>query len=173
MRKILLLVLLFVSFSNAQEGFPNNEVKFNIFNTFIIKSVEIGYERILDFHQSVEFQIFFNDRKNYQTENSNRQFKTNSIKLGYNYYFGEYNACSGLYVNPFVKFRFGKFVETGQETVDMNAFILGIGAGYKWNFNNKFIIGPFIDVARNFGEESTSRFQGIEFNTGFYIGYRF
>ena len=173
MKKILLLILCSIYAIQAQSSFPKNEVKYNIFNTFLIKSVEVGYERIIDNHQSVEFVMLFNDRMNYQAENSNRNFDTNSLKLGYNYYFGNYHACSGFYANPFLKFRFGEFIETNQPNVNMNAFILGIGGGYKWNANDKFIYGPFLDIARNFGKEATARFQGIEFNAGIYIGYRF
>ncbi len=172
MKKFLLAIVVFINFTYAQD-FPKNEVKYNIFNTLLVKSVEVGYERLIDFHQSVEFVMLFNDRMNYQRENSNRSFNTNSFKIGYNYYFGTYHACSGLYANPFVKFRFGDFQETGQPDVNMNAFLLGLGAGYKWNTNDKFVFGPFFDIARNFGEEASNRFQGIEFNTGVYIGYRF
>ena len=55
----------------------------------------------------------------------------------------------------------------------MNTFMVGLGAGYKWNFGNKFVLGPFVNIARNFSEEVKERFSAIEFNAGFNVGYRF
>ena len=155
-------------------------LKLNIANTIAIASVEIGYERFLDKNQSLEAIILFNDRINYHSESGSREFNTNSFKLGYNYYFGEDMPGSGLYVNPFIKIRTGDFKQevtiknaTVIEETDMDSFIVGIGGGYKWNFNNKFVIGPFINIGRNFSEEVKDRFSAIEFNTGLSVGYRF
>lgn len=181
MRKILcpLFLLLFnFIFSQSQEKF--NEIKFNIANTIAIASVEFGYERFLDEHQSLEAVILINDRMNYHSEKGSREFDTQSYKLGYNYYFGEEDVGSGLYANPFVKFRTGEFIENDERIdpeqpllTNMNTFMIGMGGGYKWNFNNTFVLGPFINIARNFSEEVKDRFSAIEFNAGFNVGYRF
>jgi len=181
MKKILFvlpLILFQYGFLHSQEKF--NEVKFNIANTIAIASVEIGYERFIDDHQSLEGVILINDRINYHSEKGSREFNTQSYKLGYNYYFGEEYAGSGLYANPFIKFRTGEFLENDERVdpeqplvTDMNTFMIGLGGGYKWNFNNTFVLGPFINIARNFSEEVKDRFSAIEFNAGFNIGYRF
>lgn len=185
MKKILLaFVLLFaIQLGHSQTAEKYNEIKLNIANTIAIASVEFGYERFLDYHQSIEASLLLNDRMNYHSEKGSRKFDTNSFKLGYNYYFGEDYAASGLYVNPFLKYRTGEFSEDGQDVedpafvgasvTDMNSFIIGLGSGYKWNFNDTFVMGPFINVGRNFSDEVKDRFSAIEFNAGFNIGYRF
>lgn len=183
MKKTILLALCFLAFQgNAQDGdFPKNEIKYNILNTLIMASVEVGYERFIDSNQSIDGEILFNDRINYHTEKGDREFKTNSFKIGYNYYFGKDQSGSGLYANPFFKYRWGDFQEriTITEGVseivdrDISGFIIGIGAGYKWNSNDKFVLGPYVNIGRNFNEDSTDRFTAIEFNAGFSVGYRF
>lgn len=185
MKKIFLCLILLsaVHMSHAQTAEKRNEIKLNIANTIAIASVEFGYERFLDFNQSIEGIILINDRMNYHSEQGSRDFQTNSFKLGYNYYFGQEYAASGLYVNPFLKYRTGEFSEetsdvsepafAGNTITDMNSFIIGIGSGYKWNFNDTFVLGPFINIGRNFSEEVKDRFSAIEFNAGFNIGYRF
>lgn len=184
MKKILLaLTFIFViNLGHSQTAEKNNEIKLNIANTIAIASVEFGYERFLDFHQSIEASFLINDRMNYHSEKGSRKFNTNSYKLGYNYYFGEEHAASGLYINPFLKYRAGEFEEANNSLAepapnnvitDMNSFIIGIGTGYKWNFNDTFVLGPFINIGRNFSDEVKDRFSAIEFNAGFNIGYRF
>lgn len=185
MKKIFLCLILIsaVNMGYSQTAEKQNEIKLNIANTIAIASVEFSYERFLDFNQSIEGSILINDRMNYHSEKGYRDFETNSFKLGYNYYFGENYAASGLYVNPFLKYRSGEFSEEGSDAndpsfvgpsiTDMNSFIIGIGSGYKWNFNDTFVLGPFINIGRNFSEEVKDRFSAIEFNAGFNIGYRF
>ncbi|MEX2350698.1 MAG: DUF3575 domain-containing protein [Flavobacteriaceae bacterium] len=176
MKNILpLLCLLVFKISSAQE-YPNNEIKFNIANVIAIASVEIGYEHLFDYNQSIDFEILINDRINFHSEQGSRQFNTNSAKLGYNYYFGTQNPGSGLYLNPFVKYRFGDFEEEINSVnlrTDMNTFIVGLGGGYKWNFSNSFVIALYGSVGRNFSDEVKERFSAIEFHGGLGIGYRF
>lgn len=185
MKKILpgLILLFAIQIGYSQTAEKNNEIKLNIANTIAIASVEFGYERFLDYHQSIEAVFLINDRMNYHSEKGSRKFNTNTFKLGYNYYFGEEYAASGVYINPFLKFRSGEF-EEGNNSIeepapnnniitDMNSFIIGLGTGYKWNFNDTFVLGPFINIGRNFSDEVKDRFSAIEFNAGFNIGYRF
>ncbi len=184
MKKLLFMcfTLLICKSVFSQSAEKQNEIKLNIANTIAIASVEFGYERFLDYHQSIEGIVLINDRMNYHSEKGSRDFNTTSFKLGYNYYFGEDNAASGLYVNPFVKYRSGEFTQDtlregssspGVEVTDMNSFIIGFGAGHIWNFNDTFVIGPFLNIGRNFSEEVRDRFSAIEFNAGLNIGYRF
>ena len=171
---LILSLLLATTFAKAQtEEYPKNEVKLNIANTIAVASVEVGYERFVAFNQSVEIIGLINDRMNYHSESGSRKFNTNSIKIGYNYYFNQESAGAGIYANPFVKYRFGDFEKDGEETVDMDTFMVGLGAGYKWNFGDKFVLGPFVNIARNFSEDVKDRFSAIEFNAGFNVGYRF
>jgi len=175
MKNIFLTIVGLVSLNSFAQNFPENEVKYNILNTMLIASVELGYERFVDSNQSLTFEFLINDRFNYQSETGARKFNTNAVLLGYNYYFGTADAGSGLYANPFVKYRFGDYNTSENVTKDMNSFILGLGAGYKWNNSDKFVFGPYATIGRNFGKESSDYFDTgeIDFNAGISIGYRF
>lgn len=181
-KALLFLTPLFFLLNFAPTATAQSEVKLNIANTIAIASVEIGYENFLDFSQSIEAGIHFNDRMNYGSEKGSRKFNTTSFLLGYNFYFGTETTGSGLYVNPFAKYRTGDFEEHVEDNdagpgvtrkTDMNAFMIGIGGGHKWNFNDSFVFGPFVNIARNFSEEVKDRFSAIEFNAGLNVGYRF
>lgn len=175
MKKLFLSVLLAASFTaNAQDNaLKNHEVKWNIGNTIIFGSVEVGYEYFLDGHQSVGGELFINDVYNLSFGRQKGDFDTNSFQVSYNYYTGDQN--SEFVISPFFKFRTGEYQKTAADpTVDMDSFILGIGGGYKWNLNNKFVFGPYFTIGRNFSEEVNDEFDTpIEFYAGFGIGYRF
>lgn len=175
MKKFIVLLILSVSFKTFAQTSPQNEVRLNIVNTIAIASVEVGYEYFLSDNQSIEGEVHINDRFSYHSTKGSREFNTNSMKLGYNYYFDSTENGSGIYANPFAKYRFGEFTQgENQELVtDMNSFIFGLGLGYKFNSNDRFIIAPFVSIARNFSKEVTDRFSAIELNAGVNIGIRF
>lgn len=179
---IFLLFLWLSSISlNAQE-IPRNEVNYNILNTIIFASVEVGYEFFIDYDQSIGAKLLINDRRNFKNESHGQKYNTNSIQLNYSYYFGINNPGSELYIQPFVKYRFGDFKEEKEnpetaaielQKTDMNTFIIGLGAGYTWNFSNSFVMGPYVNFGRNFSSEVKERFSAFDFYGGFAIGYRF
>ncbi len=185
MKKYFLIAFFFIAnqgFSqNNYAEFPYNEVYWNIANTLAIASVEVGYSYFFEPNQSVGAKILVNDRINYHKEGKGSQFNTNSIQVNYTYFFGSYHPGSGVYLSPFLKYRFGNFKEKTTDasavlitkTTNMDALMLGIGLGYKWNFTNSFVAGPFVNVARNFSQSVKNRFSAIEINAGFNIGYRF
>ncbi|MDR2222806.1 MAG: DUF3575 domain-containing protein [Flavobacteriaceae bacterium] len=164
-----------------------NEVKINIFNTIAIASAEVGYEHFIDVNQSIGADLHLNDRFSYAAEKSGKKFKTNSIGLNYNYYFGGEDGenGSGYVVTPFLKYRFGKFEENKwrdtaagvaeeyTHETNMNSMIIGLGFGYKWALGDSFTISPFANIARNFSGEVNDRFSAIEVNAGVNIGFRF
>lgn len=175
MKKIItaLFICFLAPIASAQNGkYPKNEVKVNLLNVMVVTSVEIGYERFIDSNQSVEGEFLINDRYNYKSEKDSKEFNTNSVKLGYVYYFGKESAGSGVYANPFVKYRFGDY-EENSVTTDMNAFVVGFGVGYKWNNNDRFIMAPYGNIGRNFNGDVADKFSAFEYNFGFSIGYRF
>lgn len=93
----------------------------------------------------------------------------------YNFYF-EGDEAGKMYIFPFVKYRFGDLTETLDgvlSTTDMNSFLIGLGGGYKWVFNDKFTFGPYASIARGFSEEVNERFAAVEFKAGFSVGFRF
>lgn len=153
----------------------SNEIKVNFLNLILLGSVEVGYERYLSDDHSLDFQVHINDRFGYNSEGNGKEYKTNSIQTGMNFYFG--NRTSGrFYLYPFAKIRFGDFEETNNgavTTTDMTAFLIGAGLGYKWEVSENFAFGPYASVARGFSNEVADKFTRIEPNAGFSLGYRF
>lgn len=184
MRKIAFSLFLIAStwYAQGQEaiqhsdaGIPKNEVKWNIGNTIAFGSIELGYEYFMDGNQSVGAEILINDSYNYAISRQYKDFDTHSFQLTYNYYTGSENNNSGLVLSPLLKYRFGTYQENeAAPKINMNSLILGIGVGYKWNFNDKFVFGPYLNIGRNFSEKVNDEFSiAVEFNAGIGIGYRF
>ena len=154
----------------------SNEIHVNFLNLIWFGSIEAGYERYLTDDSSLEFKAFINDRFGVNNEKNGKKYKTNSVQASMNFYFGD-NGKGRFFLFPLAKLRFGDFEEPagggGVQTTDMTAFILGAGAGYKWELSKNFAFGPFASVGRNFSDDVSDRFSGIEFNAGFNLGYRF
>lgn len=170
----------------ASQAQALNEVKWNVLNTIVNTSIEVGYEHFIDTDQSIGVDLLLNDRFSYYGQNKKegkfKEFNTNSVAVNYNFYFGgkEGEHASGFYASPFLKYRFGDYKHDenigGQNIrveTDMNSFILGVGAGYKLVKNDAFTISPFVNIGRNFRKEVADEFMGIELNAGVNIGYRF
>lgn len=185
MRQLIIIILLATSFTitlNAQEipsnNIPANEIKLNILNTIVLGSLELGYEHFIDQNQSVGAEIHLFDRFAYVSDQQKgRSFDATSYLLGFNYYFVSPGNPSGFYVSPFIKYRTGTFTEIGENDqsmeTELNSFIIGMGGGYKWVHNDKFALGPFVNIGRGFNEDVSQRFTPVEFKAGFSIGFRF
>ena len=158
----------------AQDDFPKHEVNLNILNVIWLASVELGYEHYISFNQSLEGEIFINDQFSFLPKKSGEKYNATSFKVGYNYYF-DLDGNSGPYINPFIKQRFGTFRYDDGSTTKLDSFILGIGGGYQWNYNDTFIVAPYANIARNFGKgvNNDNKFWAIEPNVGVKIGYKF
>lgn len=138
-------------------------------------SFEVGYERFLSDNHSLDLQLHINDRFGYNLEKDGNSFKTNSVQAALNFYFGD-DENGRFFAYPLLKFRFGEYeeaVDGGIRTTNMNSFILGAGAGYRWEVSDRFAFGPYGSIARNFSQEVSDKFAGVEFNAGFSLGYRF
>ncbi len=175
MKKIIVAAMLvFFSVKTFAQD-RQHQVNLIILNAIWLASVEVGYEHFIAENQSIEGELFFNDRFSVIPKGGGK-YNATSVKLGYNYYFEE-DGGTGLYVNPFVKQRFGnyKYPDTKTNPTRLDSFILGIGAGYQWNLDNTFVIAPYANIARNFGKgvNEDKRFWAIEPNFGIKIGYRF
>ncbi len=160
---------------HAQDSdMPRNEIKINILNTIALGSVEIGYERFLDQNQSVGFEFLINDTYNMSIGRQVKDFNTNSFQVTYNYYISDDTNNSGIIISPLLKYRFGDYQKTETTPViNMESFIIGLGAGYKWNFKDKFALGPYVNIGRNFSKAVIEEFTVIEFNAGFSLDFRF
>jgi outer membrane receptor for Fe3+-dicitrate len=164
-----------ISSSSRNTGDFSNEVKVNFLNLIVLASVELGYEKYLGEDHSLDLQLHINDRFGYNSQSGDKNYKTNSVQAALNFYFGD-NENGRFYIYPLAKLRFGDFeeVENGDlVTTNMNAFILGAGVGYKWEFSQNFAFGPYASIARGFSSEVSDRFSAVEVNGGFSLGYRF
>lgn len=172
--KVVLLAGMLLAVTQRGQA-QQHEVKWNIINTIVLASVEVGYEYFIDGSQSVGADILINDVYNFSIGREIKDFKTSSFQLTYNYYISNADDGSGIMITPLMKYRFGEYQQTEEDPViNMNSFILGIGGGYKWNFNDKFIVAPFANIARNFSSEVNDEFNiAVELNAGINIGYRF
>lgn len=164
------------SSGNNYAGDFSNEIKVNFLNLILYGTLEVGYEKYLSDDHSLEFKGFINDRFGFNSEGKGKKYKTNSVQASMNFYFGN-NENGRFYLFPLAKLRFGDFEEPGDmggvETTDMTAFILGAGAGFKWELSKNFAFGPYASVGRNFSDEVSERFTSVEFNGGFNLGFRF
>jgi hypothetical protein len=163
-----------ISSSGNSRGDFSNEVKVNFMNLITLASVEIGYEKFLSEDHSLDLQLHINDRFGFNSQGKGRNYKTNSVQASMNFYLGN-EGDARFYIYPLAKLRFGDFEEVIDGDVvitSMNAFILGAGVGYKWEFSN-FAFGPYASIARGFSSEVSDRFAAVEVNGGFSLGYRF
>ena len=174
MKKMFLSIAMALVSLGAFAQTYKNEVKLNILNVIVRPSVELGYEYYLDDNQSVEGELMFLDKFSYWPKGDGK-FSATSFKVGYNYYFDSSDAV-GFYINPFLKTRFGKYTEE-KDGVDvetkLNAFIIGVGVGYTWVFNSKFVVAPYANLGRNFSKPVNERFWAVEPNAGVRLGFRF
>ena len=174
MKKMFLSIAMALVSLGAFAQTYKNEVKLNILNVIVRPSIELGYEYYLDDNQSVDAELMFLDKFSYWPKRSNK-FSATSFKVGYNYYFDSSDAV-GFYLNPFLKTRFGKFTEevNGLDVeTKLNAFIIGVGVGYTWVFNSKFVVAPYANIARGFNNEVNKEYLAVEPNAGVRLGFRF
>ena len=174
MKKMFLSIAMALVSLGAFAQTYKNEVKLNILNVIVRPSIELGYEYYLDDNQSVDAELMFLDRFSYWSKNGGK-FSATSFKVGYNYYFDSSDAV-GFYLNPFLKTRFGKFTEEkdgADVETKLNAFTIGVGVGYTWVFNSKFVVAPYANSGRNFSKPVNERFWAVEPNAGVRLGFRF
>jgi len=169
-KMILSIAIALVSFSAFAQTYKN-EVKLNILNVIVRPSIELGYEYYLDDNQSVDAEFMLLDRFSYWPKKGGK-FSATSFKVGYNYYFDSSDAV-GFYINPFLKTRFGKYTKDGEEDKNLNSFIIGVGVGYTWVFNSKFVVAPYANIARGFNNEVNKEYLAVEPNAGVRLGFRF
>ena len=171
MKKMFLSIAMALVSLGAFAQTYKNEVKLNILNVIVRPSIELGYEYYLDDNQSVDAELMLLDRFSYWSKNGGK-FSATSFKVGYNYYFDSSDAV-GFYINPFLKTRFGKYTKDGEEDRNLNAFIIGVGVGYTWVFNSKFVVAPYANIARGFNNEVNKKYMAVEPNAGVRLGFRF
>ncbi|MEM9687776.1 MAG: DUF3575 domain-containing protein, partial [Bacteroidota bacterium] len=84
MKKAIIPVALFLGMllTNTQNGYAQqHEVKWNIINTIVLASVEVGYEYFIDGNQSVGADVLINDVFNFSIGREAKDFDTHSFQL--------------------------------------------------------------------------------------------
>lgn len=88
MKKIIVAAMLvFFSVKTFAQD-RQHQVNLNILNAIWLASVEVGYEHFIAENQSIEGELFFNDRFSVIPKGSGK-YSATSVKVGYNYYFEE------------------------------------------------------------------------------------
>lgn len=173
---LIVLTVLFSKQAEAQTDFKKHEINYNISNTILIESVELGYKYFFSDNQAVGANILINDRPSYRSESGSNRFNTHGLQIHYNYFFGDYTPGTEFYIQPYAQYRFGNFKDYKngfKDKVNMNSLSIGLGGGYIWSFSDSFIIGLHANLGRNFSSTVKDRFSAIEYNTGLLLGYRF
>lgn len=178
------ILLALVSFGiNAQEVIKktkSNEIKLNVFNTLIFKSVDVTYEYLLNDASAVGLSFFanmnneFNDGPNYNEKIA--------VTPYYRHYFSRKYAM-GFFMEAFGMFNTQEietiyyYPESDYESntgIDQsNNFALGFALGGKFVSSRGFIFEFFGGIGRNLF--TSSDYISTEFvpRLGINLGYRF
>ena len=178
MRRILLLVLILISFisfaqeeEQSDENMNQNELKLNAFNLIAFEYIDIAYERILNEESSIGVGILFGlDDEVYGFNDLRREF---SITPYYRQFFGSKYA-KGFFVEAFGMLHSGKdeiYLDFDDITTEsFTDFALGISVGGKFVTKRGFIAEVYLGIGRDLLGNSPTEIVG---RGGISLGYRF
>ena len=164
MKKILFITVLFTStITQAQK-----ELKFDIFDALVFKTIEVSFENYLNEESSVGISAFFN------TEKKSADFRYNEDRMitpYFRHYFSNYNNWN-VFGEAFFSLNFG------EEEVQMDGSsiynenytdgALGIAIGTKYVSPRGFVVDAYGGLGRNlFDDYSPSIVPRIGVNIGF------
>lgn len=194
MRKIILLVMLpFISLAQEDDIKTTGEIKTNVFDLVVAKTLNVGYEHFLKGNQALQVEASFFDHYSYLDISEIEKNNLFSLQASYNIYFSKSKKHHGFVFYPFAKVRTGnrEFSEfyysnynpnTGFYTYDerkvsinMSGFELGFGLGHKWLFNDKISLGVGSQLGRNLisSSEFENYYSGLNFRANVTLGVRF
>ncbi|WP_396178291.1 hypothetical protein [Flavobacterium sp.] len=192
MRKVFLLLLLpILSFAQEDnEKIAKGELKSNLFDLVVGKSVNVGYEYFLKGNQSLQLDVTAFDTYSYIDAGYLDENNLVGIQASYNIYFSKSKKHHGFVFYPFMKYRTGTQVVddyyynynpvSGQytpssATFDLSGFEVGFGLGHKWLFNDKISLGVGSQIGRNLtsDREFTDNYSEIDFKMNITLGVRF
>lgn len=193
MKKIFFAVfMLFISISTfAQESeeketenqFKKNEVKLNVFNIIIFKSIDFSYEYLLDSESSVGISVLINLNDFSDDEYYGPYYnETFAITPYYRHFFSK-SYAAGFFIEAFGMYNQQKiyydyydydinsYISTSDEV--SNNFALGISLGGKFVSEKGFLFEFFGGIGRNIA--ISNRDAAAEFvpRLGVSLGYRF
>ena len=191
--KKLFLLLLFPLLTIAQENeskVAKGELKSNLFDLVVGKSVNVGYEYFLKGNQSLQLDLTAFDTYSYLDASSLDKNNLFGIQASYNIYFSKSKKHHGFVFYPFAKLRTGtQIVDDAyyaydpvndvyvprSESFDLSGFEIGFGLGHKWLFNDKISLGIGSQIGRNLSDdkEITDNYSEINFKANVTLGIRF
>ncbi len=192
MKKLIVLVLLPL-FSFAQENEPKiakGEIKSNLFDLVVGKSVNVAYEYFLKGNQSLQLDVTAFDTYSYIDASYLDENKLFGIQASYNIYFSKSKEHHGFVFYPFMKYRTGTQVYDDyfydynpingnyfpvSKSFDLSGFEVGFGLGHKWLFNDKISLGVGSQIGRDLtgNREFTNNYSEIDFKANVTLGVRF
>jgi hypothetical protein len=192
MKKLLLLLILpFFCFSQEiDEKKINGEIKSNLFDLVVGKSLNIGYEHFLNGNQAIQFDVTMFDTYSYIDAGYIDKNNLVGLQASYNIYFSKNKEYHGFSFYPFLKFRTGKqivedyyynydpitdtYSEQSRE-FDLTGLDVGFGLGHKWLFNNKISLGLGAQLGRNISDDKEFRdnYSDLNFKANVSLGIRF
>lgn len=191
MKKAILL-LLFPLLTIAQESETKDakgEIKSNLFDLVVGKSVNVGYEYFLKGNQSLQLDVTAFDTYSYLDTGYFDENNLFGFQASYNIYFSKSKKHHGFVFYPFAKLRTGtqvvedySFFDNGSgnwvsqnRSYDLSGFEVGFGLGHKWLFNDKISLGVGSQIGRNLtnDKEITENYSEINFKANVTLGVRF
>ena len=192
MKKLFLFLLIpFVSFAQENEGkVATGEIKSNLFDLVVGKSVNVGYEYFLKGNQSLQLDVTAFDTYSYLDASYLDENNLVGIQASYNIYFSKNKNHHGFVFYPFLKYRTGTQVVddvfytydpvnnsylSRSQSFDLSGFEIGFGLGHKWLFNDKISLAVGSQIGRNLtsDREFKDNYSEIDFKANVTLGVRF
>jgi hypothetical protein len=195
MKKHFLFLVLFPFFLFAQDDNKKatGEIKTNVFDLVVAKTLNIGYEHFLNGNQALQVEASFFDHYSYLDISEIEKNNLFSLQASYNIYFSKSKKHHGFVFYPFAKFRTGTqeilefvsssfdpstgFYAVNERTIsnDLSGFELGFGLGHKWLFNDKISLGIGSQLGRNLSSDTEfdRYYPGLNFRANVTLGVRF
>lgn len=191
MKKIVLLLLPMLSIAQSNDGKNlTGEIKSNLFDLVVGKSLNVGYEHFFKGNQAFQFDVTLFDTYSYIDVGYIDKNNLVGLQASYNIFFSKNKDYHGFSFYPFLKFRTGKqvvedyyynydpntdtYIEQSRE-FDLSGIEAGFGMGHKWLFNNKISLGVGAQLGRNLSSDKEFRdnYSDLNFKANVSLGIRF
>lgn len=189
-----LFIILFPTIVFSQQDLDRNkgELKTNLFDLVVGKTVNIGYEHYLKGNQSVQLDLNLFDTYSYLDASYMEKNDLHSLQASYNIYFSNKKNHHGFMFYPFLKIRTGhqeiegydysyyddvamQYIYVNRtEKYDLSGFEAGFGLGHKWVFNNRISLFAGSQIGRDFsGNRISDYYSDIDFKAFITLGFKF
>lgn len=185
MKKTLFLLLLpFLSIGQESDAkITTGEIKTNLFDLVVAKTVNVGYEHYLKGNQSLQLDVNLFDNYSYYDVSDLKSNNLFSVQASYNIYFSKTKAYNGFVFYPLIKYRTGTqefdynfyYDNSVSNKKDLSGLEVGFGLGHKWMFNDRISLGIGSQIGRNLSNDKkfSDYYSDIDFRANVTIGVRF